>query len=544
MITTSKDPTLPANSSDRRKRSRHWRTSALAGALFFATPLVVFLRYQSYSLLEPEALASLALLATAGALLGLVLEIFGPLSRAVMYALFITLMVDIQVDSPERLKLLWSVLGGSMVVTLLLRNVLPRLGTSMLVVIFLASCFGPTDRSEVGVDTSIHGSPGNPDLPIIVHLILDEHIGIEGIPAEFDRDGTYARQVRDMYLNHGFQVFGRAYSRYYNTHNAIPNLLNFDAPRTPKEYARLEGANWILEKNRYFEVMTERGYAIHVFQSNYLDVCKENDLGNIEWCWTFDPERLNAIQGTPLDLRRKMRVILGVYARLSSVATWLDAPVQQVTPLATLPVLDFIRDEVSQGQPGTLYFAHLLLPHSPYGLMADCEVRPNPQRWLLSADKNVAPRRNNAASRMQRYPLYLKQLQCVTQRIDAFLKDLESSPYADNMIVLIHGDHGSRLDCGPPTMIHRKELTPSDYTDAFSTLFAIKHPAISPGYDRRMVAIEQLFEVSIRDESIPSGDAWFGEPQVLLLHGSKLNPYPMPVFERSLDSEPAAPRKE
>ena len=148
MSSAAKGPTPASRTGDRPKRARHWRTSALAGALFLTTPLVVFLRYQSYSLFEPESLASLALLAAAGSLIGLALEVFGSLPRAVMYALFITLMVDIQVDTPERTRLLWSVLGVSTVVMLLLRNALPRLGTSMLVVIFLASCFGPTSRSD------------------------------------------------------------------------------------------------------------------------------------------------------------------------------------------------------------------------------------------------------------------------------------------------------------------------------------------------------------------------------------------------------------
>ena len=127
MILTS-NATPSTRTGDRIKRQRHWWTSALAGALFLATPLVVFLRYQSYSLFEAEALVCLALLAMAGALVGLALEVCGSWSRALMYALLITLMVDIQSDTPERFRLLWGVLGVSTVAMILLRKALPRYG--------------------------------------------------------------------------------------------------------------------------------------------------------------------------------------------------------------------------------------------------------------------------------------------------------------------------------------------------------------------------------------------------------------------------------
>lgn len=133
----------------------------------------------------------------------------------------------------------------------------------------------------------------------------------------------------------------------------------------------------------------------------------------------------------------------------------------------------------------------------------------------------------------------MTQLQCVVQKIDAFLEVLEASPYADNMIVLIHGDHGSRLDCGPPKMEFRQDLTPIDYIDAFSTLLAIKHPDLGSGYDRRILPIDRLFEASVREASTPAGQAWTGSLEVLLLADTTLVAYPMPTFERSLGCPPS-----
>jgi hypothetical protein len=48
----------------------------------------------------------------------------------------------------------------------------------------------------------------------------------------------------------------------------------------------------------------------------------------------------------------------------------------------------------------------------------------------------------------------------------------------DDAIVLVHGDHGSRISIGVPR-------SPSDAMDSYSTLFAIRSRGVSPGLDAR-----------------------------------------------------------
>ena len=52
--------------------------------------------------------------------------------------------------------------------------------------------------------------------PIVVHLILDEFIGLAGIPSIPD---GYASETSFglFFLDNGFYVFGRAYSRFVHT---------------------------------------------------------------------------------------------------------------------------------------------------------------------------------------------------------------------------------------------------------------------------------------------------------------------------------------
>ena len=536
-ISRSEYPQALVAATQQNKRERHWWTSALAGFLLLVTPLVVFLRFQDYSLLRPESIATLAILGLLGAFFGLAMEIFGAWSRALMFSMLITLTVDIQSTSPDRLRLLLIVFVVSFSLTGLLRDLLPRWGSALLIVSFLLSCFGPSSKNVLGIDADRVASPGDPELPVIVHLVLDEHIGVEGIPEEFDQQGHYARALRETYLKHDFRVFGRAFSRFYNTYNTIPNMFNYDTPTKTRAYVNRRGNDWYLTENAYFNEMSARGYAIHVFQSKYLDYLSKPDSVVVDWGWTFDPERLTLIQGMPLSALEKARSILGMYSRLSSMAEPLNLPVSQTTPVATLPALDLVRDKVIEADPGTLFFAHLLLPHGPYGLTSDCEIRPAPTKWLSSSDPAMAPRRNNKGSRFMRYPLYLQQLECLLQRIDDFLLALEESPQGDNIIVVVHGDHGSRLDCGPPEHKLVSKLARSDWADGFSTLFAIKHPNVPAGYDRRAIAIDEIFFSVVHDDSIPGGSEWFENPEVYLEQRNSLKPHPLPPFERSLDDD-------
>ena len=121
-------------------------------------------------------------------------------------------------------------------------------------------------------------------------------------------------------------------------------------------------------------------------------------------------------------------------------------------------------------------------------------------------------------------------------RLDDFFDELLQSPHAEDMIIVVHGDHGSRLDCGPPKQRFVRNLDPQDYVDGFSTLFAVRRSGIPAGYDRRMVAVDQLFASSMRDGFIPEGDDWIEEPEVMFEQRAIFKSYPMPSFERDLEA--------
>ena len=53
----------------------------------------------------------------------------------------------------------------------------------------------------------------------------------------------------------------------------------------------------------------------------------------------------------------------------------------------------------------------------------------------------------------------------------------------EKAIVIVQGDHGSRITLADPTAENMSRLTPDDHVDDFSTLFAAKMPGLTPGVE-------------------------------------------------------------
>ena len=79
-------------------------------------------------------------------------------------------------------------------------------------------------------------------------------------------------------LSRGFQLFGRAYSRYGSTNPSLDNLMNFSA-EPPKHFLIKP-----LGANAYFEEMARRGYRIHVYQSDFLNFCDTAGEFDVAFC--------------------------------------------------------------------------------------------------------------------------------------------------------------------------------------------------------------------------------------------------------------------
>ena len=91
------------------------------------------------------------------------------------------------------------------------------------------------------------------------------------------------------------------------------------------------------------------------------------------------------------------------------------------------------------------------------------------------------------------YASYIKQIQCTHTLIDKILNKLDSNDQAQDSTIIIHGDHGSRI---PWKRDGTVSFSTEEYIQWFSTFFAVRSPAVTPGYDRRPFALDELLKAS------------------------------------------------
>jgi hypothetical protein len=375
-------------------------------------------------------------------------------------------------------------------------------------------------RPEVAAfDTS--GSVIRDAPPRLIHLVLDEHLGVEGFPQSHPFGRTMKERVKDFYTNRGFQLYGNAYGHYCNTFDAVPNLLNFTREPIPKQFVSGEEGSYVVTRNRYFELLKERGYRLHVISAGYLDFCAQT-TALIADCQQYHFTSWESVAALNLPVTDKAVFLMlstvtaypryqrlqqlyetawrpvlrkdGSYFSRLADAMWIPPPAHTYTSNA-MQTVERTWGNILSLPHGHAAFIHLMLPHFPYSFGRNCATRP-----LLEWKENLehVPREQRTEHiQAERYQLYFEQMDCVLALIDNLLDRLRQAGMLDDSIILVHGDHGSRLAIRDPS-IDAMPLTDSDLLDYFSLLYAAKIPGSPARYDVTPTPVEDLLIHSLR----------------------------------------------
>ena len=474
----------------------------LALFLVLVAPVVSFVSYQQYSFLRVEFWILLGWISVLAAALSMALVVLRrPLLRALYLGVFLSISIAIMSDWIS-LVLPAAVISAAW---LLYRHFASVVCVSFAT--FIASTIAMPSKLElVDIREPPMQEPVNRDLPPIVHIVLDEHIGIEGIPTESESGRQLKDDLRRFYEEYGFRAYGRAYSQYLRTTNAIPNLLNFTSLDEDQAYIdeNDELYPWVLTSNAYFDHLAARGYALRVYQSNYIDYCRLPNQ-NVEFCLSYQFNSIKSIQDVSLDPVEKAQFILNsflrsselirkwrnryLYARRKTLELGWDWPfwhegMSEVGPLSVLPVFERLQREVAEDPRGRVFFAHFHLPHFPYVVDADCRVRPRIADWrmrYMSASRG--DRENTPESRLERYELYFDQIRCQQKMLRTLLDRLDRTPSWNDGLLILQGDHGSRIFNSRPSAQNIEHASHEDLLAGFSTLFVVRGSGFEPGYD-------------------------------------------------------------
>lgn len=535
--------------------------ASVAPFLLLITPFASYLEYNRLGVTNPEVLLAVLLIAAISLLLGAG-SVLSPAFAVVTLAALLTFFIDIQAREPGLKRLGLTFIALSAVFWLLRRHAAKIV--SLMMATMLAMSFVPSRSQAMTPDKMSTGraaTASRADLPLVVHLLLDEYIGVEGVPVALAPEG-FKEQFQSFYLDRGFRLFGKAYSEYPKTMWAVPELLNL----SPTHYVpglTSDGptaGTYQLTRNDYFERVAKLGYAVRVHQPTYLYLCPDTLAAT---CRTYPTSSLDMLPRLNATVTTKLSIIAGTFlgqseaysrakekyrtTRLRLLEAHIPLPAwnwEQGTPapVGTMPMFDAVADELSRAQRGTFVFAHFLLPHYPYVYDAGCE-QSSRRKWLSRSDHDRANVpggiMNVPEGRAERYRGYFQQILCAQKKIDTLIAAIPPALRQD-AIIIVQGDHGSRISLVDPTTVAPVAPAPSDYADMFSTLFAVRASSIEGGYDTRLAPITCLLRsLANSDFRSMTGVDGCSTPNIVYFMGSETpQPRPLPDFWTSAATQP------
>ncbi|MFB3776653.1 MAG: hypothetical protein ACE141_03550 [Bryobacteraceae bacterium] len=468
-----------------------WRVRAFVASCLIVVPFLRFVVRKQYGFLHPEVLAAVLLLVLVCALLSLF--------RGVAFQLLIAFLATVMATYPA-LQLagypaflppwLCAVLTFSL--TLLAARAMREKFIPVLAVFawsgLLADAALAVKRTSVTAEVRDAAAKGH-----VLWLILDEQVGLEGFPGGFPECVRARNRFQAVLDRHGFTTFPGAYSNYPTTVDSVASILNGRLARRPGELMPRAGSghmrHYAIRENRLFSHYLERGYRVMAWQHGAIRICGQSSPG-IE-CKDYD-EQIKWLPSAPARWPERFRWLVGSYQSTDPLLVAVKGffpfrfGIKLSGPLCLeglwpQELVSRIRSEPHK----TLFFAHLLTPHSPYLLREDGSIRPMAEWAEDRADHLLSE-----AVYRDTYCRYCEQSGFVASQVDRLLLQLDESELLDSMTVVIHGDHGTRIllatgrgggsrgSVSPALLDFVGEPGGRGLIDRFSTLLAIKRPGV------------------------------------------------------------------
>lgn len=419
-----------------------------------------------------------------------------------------------------------------------LRDKLPKIFMPVLAAMILTTALQHILSARPLIRIARNEHPNTPiDKPNILVMILDEHIGIEGIPAINESAKNLKEKLIHDYVQNRFLVYGRSYSNYYNTFKSVPSILNYALFK--------DGSNQASDSYEVLEKFYRQGYAVNIYQSNYYGYCAPS-RGRYRQCLEYDKNSIGFLYGTSLPIHEKVRVMMAsffeahksavlrkAYWLLSEKYAWL--PWGHVEAIAAMQVFELIKRDMALQKSGNVFFAHLLIPHSPYLYDSECRLKGTAE-W---EQRLITNHFDSAASWRRKSERYLEQVGCTHKKVSELFEVMRNTGSYDKATIVIFGDHGSRIYSAMPHEEQKdmewlyENSTPRDLIELFSDFLVVKNGdrglqtgRYIPEKTPAVKVIGELFGLSPQGSSIEDFDKIYMQTK-----GSKtLKPYDMIDF--------------
>ena len=377
-----------------------------------------------------------------------------------------------------------------------------------------------------------------------VHIVLDAHASLGVNSADSLLVSGIKQSARESLLGRDFVLGTHTFSRYFLTHDSVPNTLNFTKHREHKKL--LNDAGQVTEL-KLFEHLSASGYEGHFFQSTWLDFCHARNI-NYRTCKTYMRESVVPLISEIPSMVDRLKVSYSLYAvgfplvnRALVFYTRLlipkfpalpaiHAPGQPLSLMAFDILSDLESSVIQNADKRSFYFAHVLMPHSPYSVDSSCTLRQPIGFWRGHLDPEAMRHgaKNSPESRNEALKDYYQQLSCLYSVLDEMLRSWQDAGVLDDLVIVMHGDHGSRLSLSRPRFDDQLSVASSQNDrDNFQTHFAYRIAGNTGRLDRRQIGLQDWFAEFFGEISQePNEDVVFVRKEINSVKGRALSQRP------------------
>ena len=305
--------------------------------------------------------------------------------------------------------------------------------------------FDQTGAAELTAPTSAVTSDltHRPDIYLVV---VDGFVGLDGSREVFGVDDpAWALSLK----REGFQVPASGWSSYPITIAAVPSLFDMDYPVPAGADGNRAVISSLIDKlggeNRLVSILNANDYETTMIEAG--------------WSWSHcGPDYDRCMPSAFLD-EGTFRVLQRSIAGPWMVRQWGSAFTQGAKHAIKSLLEETEKSGANESGP-RFVFGHIMAPHPPMFLNADCEV-------IYERGRAGVLFPNNNTDLEQRKRFYLEQAECVS----AFMIDFASRVDVDDVVVFV-ADHGS--DSRNQLIRPGSDWTTDDSIERLSVLVAVR----------------------------------------------------------------------
>ncbi|GEM_PF-2945994 len=322
--------------------------------------------------------------------------------------------------------------------------------------------------------TLLSGTPSAPSAsastpsrrPVLLHLVLDSLQAPLAVTPDLTPSPALAEAAQALVAD-GFHVDALTYTPSHRTEISLGHLLA-----------------------GYFDRLAGAGYRLEVFHRATPDLCSHPAVTRCETALSRPTRRVARDLLAEADAATATVATLTMLTRPGSLIndaalTLLgrQAPSLRFVaqPLEAREVVERAMLRAAEAPPGTAILAHVMLPHHPYALDADCRPVERPVSEWVEQDTPMT----DPVIRQRHFASYAAQMQCALNTVRAHL------PALAQVVVIIHGDHGSRILAREP----RSGDEPDPNLNG--SMLAVRAPGIIPGLSSAPSRLDERLRAAV-----------------------------------------------